>query len=171
MSKLSDSQMREQLDNLQRDNDEFLAKFPNARKRTTEQNQWIKSIRNKITKLKHRIGDSNLFERKAPKSKAERNQEYRERLSTLEKQRARENDALRKRLSRSKQAQFKCSVCDPEQAFEKRETLMRHIEDHHKPASPTSNQTEAKAVSRSDEEYQKEQTVPLSQDSTVPTAK
>ena len=71
---------------------------------------------------------------------------------------------------REKVGQFKCSVC--EEAFEKRETLMCHIKDHHKPvpASPISNQTEAKAVSCSDEEYQKEQTVQHSQDNTPPTA-
>ena len=74
--------------------------------------------------------------------------------------------------SPSEKGQFKCSICDPEQAFETRETLMRHNKDHHKPipASPISNQTEAKAVSCSDEEDQKEETVQHSQDSTLPTA-
>ena len=72
---------------------------------------------------------------------------------------------------REKVGQFKCSVCDPEQAFETRETLMRHIEDHYKPvpASPISNQTEAKAVSRSDEEDQVEHTVEHSQENSLHT--
>ena len=54
-SQLSDSQMREKLENLQRDNNEFLANFPNARQRTTEQRDWITSMRNRITKIKHTL--------------------------------------------------------------------------------------------------------------------
>ena len=48
---------------------------------------------------------------------------------------------------------------------------MRHIKDHHKPApaSPISNQTEAKAVSHSDEEDQVEHTVEHSQENSLHT--
>ena len=69
---------------------------------------------------------------------------------------------------REKEGQFKCSVC--EQAFQKREILMGHIKDHYKPvpASPITNQTEAKAVSRSDEEDQVEHTVEHLQDTSIP---
>ena len=46
---------------------------------------------------------------------------------------------------------------------------MRHIKDHYKPvpASPITNQTEAKAVSRSDEEDQVEHTMEHLQDEEV----
>ena len=72
---------------------------------------------------------------------------------------------------REKEGQFKCSACDPEQAFETRETLMHHIKDHHKPvlASPISNHTEAKAVSRSDEEDHVEETMKHSQENSLHT--
>ena len=70
---------------------------------------------------------------------------------------------------REKEGQFKCSVC--EQAFQKREILMGHIKDHYKPvpSSPISNKTEAKAVSRSDEEDQVEHTVEHSQENSLHT--
>ena len=103
-SQLSDSQMREKLENLQRDNNEFLANFPNARQRTTEQKEWITSLRNKILKLKNRIGDSNLFERKQKKSDKDRKRESRKRLSTLERKSARDAAAERMRRLRAKRA-------------------------------------------------------------------
>ena len=103
-SQLSDSQMREKLENLQRDNKEFLANFPNARQRTTEQKEWITSLRNKILKLKNRIGDSNLFERKQKKSDKDRKRESRKRLSTLERKSATDAAAERMRRLRAKRA-------------------------------------------------------------------
>ena len=96
----SDSQMRAELENLQRDNEEFLAEFPNATQRTSEQRDFIKSIKNRINRLKHRIADNTLFEKKQKKSGKERNKEYRERLSTLERKSARVSDAQRKKESR-----------------------------------------------------------------------
>ena len=92
--------MRAELENLQRDNEEFLAEFPNATQRTPEQRDWIQSIRNRIKKLKHTMGGNTLFQRQQKKSGKERNKEYRERLSTLERKSARVSDAQRKRESR-----------------------------------------------------------------------
>ena len=104
VSQASDSQMRAELENLQRDNEEFLAEFPNASQRTPEQKNLIQSIRDRIKKLKHRIGDNTLFERKQKKSGKERIKEYREKLSTLERKSEREALAERVKELREKQS-------------------------------------------------------------------
>ena len=104
VSQASDSQMRAELENLQRDNEEFLAEFPNATQRTSEQRDFIKSIKNRINRLKHRIADNTLFEKKQKKSGKERIKEYREKLSTLEKKSEREALVERVRELREKQS-------------------------------------------------------------------
>ena len=104
LSQASDSQMRAELENLQRDNEEFLAEFPNATQRTTEQSDFIKSIKNRINRLKHRIADNTMFDKKQKKSGKERIKEYREKLSNSEKKAARDAAAERMKRLRAKRA-------------------------------------------------------------------
>ena len=56
------------------------------------------------------------------------------------------NAEAQRRLRENKKqtgGQFKCSLCEPEEAFERREALMRHMKDHYKHDKPKSKDNEA----------------------------
>ena len=83
---------------------------------------------------------------------AERKQKSRGKRTDFENQREREANAERIRKLRENKkktgGQFKCSVCEPEQVFERREDLMRHTKDHYRPlpASQTAEEPKDEAV-------------------------
>ena len=80
-------------------------------------------------------------------SNTERWQRWQGGRSVIEKQRVREANAeAQRRLRENKKqtgGQFKCSLCEPEEAFERREALMRHMKDHYKHDKPKSKDNEA----------------------------
>ena len=81
-------------------------------------------------------------------SNTERWQKWRGERTDLEKQREQEGAAEgMRRLRENKKktgGQFKCSVCEPEQIFERREDLLRHTKDHYKPVPASQTAEEPK---------------------------
>ena len=105
-------------------NEEFLAEFPNATQRTTEQSDFIKSIKNRINRLKHRIADNTMFDKKQKKSGKERIKEYREKLSNSEKKAARDaaKEGMKELREKQSDSEKKAArVSDAKRKMESRE--------------------------------------------------
>merc|ERR1711928_168204 len=76
---------------------------------------------------------------------SERTQKWRGKSGVKQREREAKAEAQRRLRENKKKTggQFKCSLCEPEQAFERREALMRHMKDHYKHDKPKSKDNEA----------------------------
>ena len=134
---------------LHEQSERLVAELPPPKERNREQVQKLKKIWDQKSKAKKALDGKvdHLTPKKAAMSNTERWQRWQGGRSVIEKQRVREANAeAQRRLRENKKqtgGQFKCSLCEPEEAFERREALMRHMKDHYKHDKPKSKDNEA----------------------------